>query len=66
MGLLSKAIQTSVRFGLSDRLEVHLDHFRMPAGNGRLVEKTIGRSLDVMSDMKKNIVFVKAALFLTH
>jgi len=37
-------------FGLSDRLEVHLDHVRMPAGNGRFRKK--GRSLDVISEIK--------------
>ena len=44
-----------------DWLEVHLDHVRMPAGNGR--EKTKGRSLDVMSAITKSIVFVKAAMY---
>ena len=54
-GVLGKVIQSNVRFGLADRLEVHLDHVRVPAGNGR--EKTKGRSLDVMSAIKKSIVF---------
>ena len=48
-GVLGKVIQSNARFGLADRLEVHLDHVRMPAGNGRTAEKTKGRSLDLMS-----------------
>jgi hypothetical protein len=28
-------IQTNARFLLTDRLKVHLDHVRMPAGNGK-------------------------------
>ena len=57
--VLGKVIQSNARFGLSDRLEVHLDHVRMPVGNGR--EKTKGRSLGVLSAIKKSIVVVKAA-----
>ena len=39
----------------------------MPAGNGRTAEKTKGRSIDVMSAIKKNIVVVKAGyLCLAH
>ena len=60
-GVLGKVIQSNARFGLADRLEVHFDHFRMPAGNGR--EKTKGWSLDVMSVIKKSIVFVKATMY---
>ena len=57
-------VQSNARFGLSDRLEVHLDHVRMPACNGR--EKTKGRSLNVMSAIKK-IILVKAKfLCLAH
>jgi len=40
-----KVIQTDARFGLSDRLEVHVDHVRMLAGNG--IVRTKGRSLDL-------------------
>jgi len=58
--VLGKVIQSNARFGLSDRLEMHLDHVRMPVGNGR--EKTKGRSLDVLSAIKRSIVVVKAAL----
>jgi len=61
--ILGKVVQSNARFGLSDRLEVHLDHVRMPAGNGRMAEKTKGRSLYVMSAIKKSIVVVKAAFF---
>lgn len=50
----------NVRFGLSDRIEVHLHHIRIPAGNCRV--KTKGRSLDMMSNIKKCIVVGKAAL----
>ena len=46
-------IQSNARFGLTDRLEVHLDHVRMPAAKGERAEKTKGRSLDVI----KIIVF---------
>jgi len=61
----SKVIQSNARFGLTDRLEVHLDHVRMPTGKGR--EKTIGRSLNILSAIKKSIVVVKAAfLCLAH
>jgi hypothetical protein len=59
--VLGKVIQSNARFGLSDRLEVHLDHVRMPVGNGRMADKTKGRSLDVLSAIKRSIVVVKAA-----
>jgi hypothetical protein len=63
--VLGKVIQSNARFGLTDRLEVHLDHVRMPAGNGR--EKIKGRSLDVLSAIKRSIVVVKAVfLCLAH
>ena len=63
--VLGKVIRSNARFGLTDRLEVHLDHVRMPAGNGR--EKTKGRSLTVLSAIKKSIVVVKTAfLCLAH
>ena len=52
-GVLGKVIQSNARFELADRLEVHLYHARMPAGNGKRAEKTKGRSLDVMSAIKK-------------
>jgi len=47
--VLGKVIQSNGRFGLSARLEVHLDHVMMPAGNDRV-------------RTKKCIVTVKAAL----
>jgi hypothetical protein len=56
---LGKIIQNNARFGLTDRLEVHTDHVRMPAGNSRA--KTKGRSLDVLSAIKRSIVVVKTA-----
>jgi len=49
--VLGKVIESNARFALTDRLEVHLDHVRMPAGNGRV--KTKGRSLDVLSELKR-------------
>ena len=58
--VLGKVIQSNARFDLSDRLEVHLDHVRIPVLNGRMAEKTKGRSLDVLSEIKKSIVVVKA------
>ena len=44
--VLSKVVQSNARFGLIDSLEVHLDHVRNTAGNGRMSEKTKGRSID--------------------
>jgi len=61
----SIVIQSNARFGFTDRLEVHLVHVRMPAVNG--LENTKGRSLNVLSAIKRSIVVVKAAfLCLTH
>jgi hypothetical protein len=63
--VLGKVIQRNAKFGLTDRLDVRLDHVRMPAGNGR--EKTKGRSLDVLSAVKRSIVVLKATfLCLAH
>jgi len=56
--VLGKVIQSSSRLALTDRLEVHLDHVRMPVGNGRV--KTKGRSLDVLSAIEKSSDVVKA------
>lgn len=56
---LGKVIQSNDNFGLRDRLEVDLDNFRMPAGNG--VVKSWGRSLHVLRVVKKSIVVFKAA-----
>ena len=33
-GVQGKVVQCNARFGLSDRLEVNLEHIRMPGGNG--------------------------------
>jgi hypothetical protein len=55
--LLGKVIQNNSRFGLTGRFEVHLDHVRIPAANGGV--KTKGRSLDMLSAIKKIIVVVK-------
>ena len=60
--VLGKVIQSNAKFGLTDRLEVHLDHVRMPAGNGKRAEKTKGRSLNVLSAIKKSIVTVQATV----
>jgi len=54
--VLSNVIQSNAMFGLTDRLEVHLDQVRIPVGNGKLAEKTKGRSLDILSAIKKSIV----------
>ena len=49
--VLAKVIQSNARFDLSDRLEVYLDHVSVPAVNGGV--RTKGRSLDIMSAIKK-------------
>ena len=51
-------------FALSGRLEVHLDNVSLPVGNG--VEKIKELSLEVMSVIKKRIVFKSAFLGLSH
>jgi len=52
-------------FGLTDRPYVQLDHVNMPAGNSRA--KTKVRPADILSDIKRTIVLVKAAfLCLAH
>jgi hypothetical protein len=58
-GILGKIVQSNARFGLTDQLEVRLDHVKMPVGNGGV--KTKGRSIDIISAVKKSIVVVKAA-----
>ena len=40
-GVLGKVVQSNARFVLADRLEVHLDHMRMPAGNDRAKTKGV-------------------------
>jgi hypothetical protein len=50
LSLLGKVIQINAMFSLTDRLEVHLDHVRMPVGNVGL--KVTGRSLGILSVMK--------------
>jgi hypothetical protein len=40
--VLGKVIQSNAWFGLTDRLELRLDHLRMSVGNGRNAEKTKG------------------------
>jgi hypothetical protein len=64
--VLGKVIHSNARFALSDRLEVHLDHVRMPVGNGR--EKTKGRPLSVLSAIKRSIVVVNqpSCVWLMH
>jgi len=64
-GVLGKVVQSNARFGLWDRLDVHLDHVRMPVGSGR--EKTKGKYLDVLNAIKNCIVIVQARfLCLAH
>ena len=58
-GVLGKVVQSNAGFRLADRLEVHLGHVRMPAGYGRV--KTKGRSLDVISVIKKTSTFKNTA-----
>ena len=53
-------IQNNARFGLNDRLEIHLDHVKMPAGNG--IFKMKGRSLDVMIVVKISMVIFKTTI----
>lgn len=43
--VLRKVIQSNVRFVLTDRFEVHLDHVKMPVGNGIGGVKTKWRPL---------------------
>jgi hypothetical protein len=65
--VLGKVIQSNAQFGLTDRIEVHVDHVRLPAGNGKKTEKTKGRSIDIMGAIKRSIVVVKApVLCLAH
>jgi hypothetical protein len=65
--VLGKVIQSNARFALSDRLEDHMDHVRMPVGNGKTAEKTKWRTLSVLSAIKRSIIVVKAAfLYLAH
>jgi len=61
LGVIWKVIQRNARFVLSDSLEVHLHHVMMPDGKGKMAEKTKGRSLDVISAMKRNTVVVEGA-----
>ena len=37
-----KVIQSNGRFSVTDRLEVHLDHVRLPAGNVKMAERLKG------------------------
>ena len=37
--VLGKVIQSNARFALTGRLDVHLDHVRMPVGNGGVQTK---------------------------
>ena len=59
-GVLCQVVRSNARFGLTD----HLGHVRIPAANGR--EKKKGRTLDVMSAIKKNNVVKAAFLSLTN
>jgi hypothetical protein len=49
--VLGMVVQCNARFGLCDRLEVHLDQVRMSVGNGR--QKTKWRSLGVSGAIKR-------------
>lgn len=63
MDFLGKVIQSNARLVLRERLEVDLDHARMPVGNGRMAEKTKGRPVDVLSVINKSTVFMTPAFF---
>jgi len=63
-GVVGRVVRSNAGFGLSDRLEVHLDHVRLPAVNGR--EKNKGKSLDIISAIKNTIVVKTAFLCLAH
>ena len=52
-GILGNIVQSNATFSITDRLELHLDHIRMPAGKGKMPEKTKWRSLDVLRTLKK-------------
>ena len=52
LGVFGKVVESNATFDLSDRVEVYLDHMRMPAGKGKRTEKTRGCSLDVNSAIK--------------
>ena len=60
--VLGKVIHSNASFGLIGRLEVHVDHVMMHAGNGKRAEKATGRSLDLLSIIKKSIVTVQPVL----
>ena len=64
--MLGKVIQSNARFGLTDRLDVHLDHVRVPVGNSIAAEKTKGRTLSVLRSIKKSTVVKAALLCLAH
>jgi hypothetical protein len=59
--VLGKVIQRNARFALTVRLHVYSDHVRIPVDNGGVKMK--GRSLSVLSALKRSIVTVKEALF---
>ena len=61
-GVLGKDVQANARFGLSNRLEVHLDHARLPAGNVKGAEKTKGRSLNILRAIKRSSCLVHALI----
>ena len=67
LDVIYKVVKGNARFVLTDRFEVHLDHVRMPAGNGKFAEKTKGRSSYVLSAIKKIIVVKEhSCVCLTH
>lgn len=58
--VMSKIIQSNARFLINDKITIHVDHVRMPLGNGRSFLKTNGQSVDTVSHLKRSIVEVKA------
>lgn len=62
--VFEKFTQSHARFGLTNRVEVHLDHVSCQVVT--VEKKTKGRPLHVLSAFKKNIVVKAAFLCLAH
>jgi len=57
--VLGTVTQSNAWLGLSDRLEVHVEHVGLLAGSGKRAKKTKEPSFDVVSVIKRSIVVVK-------
>ena len=63
--VLRKIIQDNSRFALTDRLKVHLDHVKMPVGNGEVKMK--GRLMDVLSGKREVLLWMQpSCIWLMH